>query len=528
MRRLTTETTDWGVLPASPDTGVSGAQALQISNEQDRVTIADATLPPPPFESPITPNAQLTPIWALWFQLVRKRMGGAIAQSPADIELLNSFVPSSQSAQCAQGLNDRGILGSFKAPDLPTLYNAIRFAMTPSVVPVDGLTYWDAAERTLATTLDAAAGVTLQHGQELHIRVVNKTGATIPNGSIVYATGVQGNRPTVALAIANDFTKCKGIAIATQDILDNQEGFCSRFGVVRGVNTFGLPDAAMLYLSETVPGAWQTTIPASPNFSVNIGIALNSTINGSIYFRPYQPTACDATFAAPGTNQIPPTQKAVKDYAVSLATAQTITGIKKFGTDTDFTTFEADGTMQAAGAATCYRDELNDLIKASVNNPSSRLEFDFTEAALKFKTNAVITDYAIMNVQLNHDWKLGSPVSPHIHWWQTENNVPNWLLQYRFQANGQAKTTAWTSLKWVNNKFPYVSGSLNQITDFGDINPPANYSISQGLQLRFIRDTANASGLFAGADPFTTNASSTAADVHIQVDTLGSRQMYSK
>lgn len=195
---------------------------------------------------------------------------------------------------------------------------------------------------------------------------------------------------------------------------------------------------------------------------------------------------------------------------------------------TNYTEFKADGTMQAIGDATCFRDELNDLVKAAANNPASHLVFDFTEGALVFKTNADLNDWAIMNVQINHDWKSGSNVYPHIHWFQAQNNTPNWLIEYRWQRNGQAKTTAWTRAIMTSNVFTYTAGTLNQISGFPVITPPANYNISDILQIRFLRDNANTSGLFAGADPYTADVSATSADVHIEVDMLGSHSEYVK
>jgi len=46
--------------------------------------------------------------------------------------------------------------------------------------------------------------------------------------------------------------------------------------------------------------------------------------------------------------------------------------------------------------------------------------------------------------------------------------------------------------------------------------------------MRIIRDNSNASWLFAWADPYTTTAGITSADIHIYVDMLGSRERYVK
>lgn len=193
----------------------------------------------------------------------------------------------------------------------------------------------------------------------------------------------------------------------------------------------------------------------------------------------------------------------------------------------NYSEFEADGTLVAKGSATCFRDELHDLIKSAANNPGSRLVYDFDDGSLVFKTNATIVDYALMNIQINHDWKLGTNIEPHIHWKQEQNNTPNWLIQYRWQANGEQKTLAWTPVKYDHNAFDYAGGILNQITSFGPIVPPETASLSDIIQFRIIRDTTNTSGLF-GADPYTIDAASYSFDIHIEIDTLGSRQTYVK
>jgi len=204
------------------------------------------------------------------------------------------------------------------------------------------------------------------------------------------------------------------------------------------------------------------------------------------------------------------------------------TGTNKFGDETNNTEFEADGTMKANGSATCFRDELNDLIKTGLSNPSAHLVKDLTEGTLDFKNNCDLNDWALMNVQINHDWKAGSAVEPHIHWFQNASGTPNWLIQYRWQSSCQAKTTSWTSKKWTASACTYVSGTIHQITSFGTISAPVGYGISDILQIRFIRDVADTSTLFGGADAYSGDAEALSSDVHIEVDTLGSRALYSK
>ncbi len=194
----------------------------------------------------------------------------------------------------------------------------------------------------------------------------------------------------------------------------------------------------------------------------------------------------------------------------------------------DYFTVEADGTWELVGAATTWRDELGPLIGQRLESPGSDIVQNNAEGTLTFKASATLADYVTYSLQLNHDWDIGETVEFHIHWWQVSANVPNWLIQYRWQANGQAQTAAWTSLAWSTNVFAYTAGTLNQITDFGTITPPANAGISDIFQVRLIRDTANGSGLFAGADPEAADVDAMSSDMHRTSNTMGSRTEYAK
>jgi len=146
----------------------------------------------------------------------------------------------------------------------------------------EGLIYWDTVEHTLAmmTEID---GTVLQIGQEFFIRCLNKTGSTIPNGTVVYVSGAQGNRPTLAPAIATNVSGDKVIGVATDPIENNTEGYVTIAGIVRSYDTSNFTEGDTLYLSDSVAGALQNTSPASPSHAVKVGVALNSTANGSIF-----------------------------------------------------------------------------------------------------------------------------------------------------------------------------------------------------------------------------------------------------
>ena len=125
-------------------------------------------------------------------------------------------------------------------------------------------------------------GVTLQVGQEQVIRVINRTGVTIPNGFALRQDGHDAvtNSMKVVLAKADLFTTATVIGVATHDILNDAEGYITTFGKVGEVDitTAGIAetgvtiqDGSILYLSATEAGK-VTTI--APDIATRLGGAL--------------------------------------------------------------------------------------------------------------------------------------------------------------------------------------------------------------------------------------------------------------
>ncbi len=103
--------------------------------------------------------------------------------------------------------------------------------------------------------------------------VVNLTGSQINKGQVVYVTGSQGTRMTVALAIGTaDSTSATILGVALTNIANNAEGFIATSGIeVTGISTSGYADGDVLWLSSTVAGGITKTKPVAPNHLVMIG-----------------------------------------------------------------------------------------------------------------------------------------------------------------------------------------------------------------------------------------------------------------
>lgn len=136
-------------------------------------------------------------------------------------------------------------------------------------------------------TIGMAGGNVNQNiGQDEFVYVYNNTGSTIAKGQVVYISGSQGQKVTVALAQANaDATTISVLGLAAESIANNDSGFVANVGLVSNINTSGFADGVALWLSPTVPGGYTTTKPIAPNHLVLIGYVVKggSVGGGSIY-----------------------------------------------------------------------------------------------------------------------------------------------------------------------------------------------------------------------------------------------------
>jgi hypothetical protein len=154
--------------------------------------------------------------------------------------------------------------------------NYVDFEQLVPHVGAVGRMVWNDTDGTLDLGLKGG-NVTLQIGQEQVVRVVNKSGANLVDGQVVYLSGAQGNRVKVDLAVANGSTSLARtvLGLVTEPILNNEEGFVTISGLVRGLNTSAFVDGDVLYLSTT-PGAITNVRPPAPTHVVVVGFCVNA------------------------------------------------------------------------------------------------------------------------------------------------------------------------------------------------------------------------------------------------------------
>lgn len=158
------------------------------------------------------------------------------------------------------------------------------------------LTY-NTAEDTL--NLSHLNGVVQQIGFETFMRGRNETGVTIPNGTVVGFSGVNGDI-TVAPYLADGSTpELYFVGVATFDMEDGVTGPVTIYGKVRELDTTG-PGAEVwsvgdiLYASPTVAGEFTNVRPTAPQAVIVVAVvlAVDGTA-GEITVRPTIPIGLD-------------------------------------------------------------------------------------------------------------------------------------------------------------------------------------------------------------------------------------------
>lgn len=137
-----------------------------------------------------------------------------------------------------------------------------------------GSIYFDSVNGTISIKL--SSDVILQIGQETQAQAVNKTDSTILNGTVVYISGATGNKPKIEPYNNQDLSIDCILGVTTENIVKNEYGYITTFGIVRGLNTQGMLEGTKLYAGNN--GAFTTTIPNDGFRKFWIGIVIKEHV----------------------------------------------------------------------------------------------------------------------------------------------------------------------------------------------------------------------------------------------------------
>ena len=121
----------------------------------------------------------------------------------------------------------------------------IQFNATPTVGAFsEGKVYWDSTNKALAVQTGTAT--TLQVGQEDWRRAINKSGADIIDGTLVYISGINSSLPTIEKAIANTNATSVVLGMTTETIANDSTGMVTIRGNVNSLNTDKIDSAYLI------------------------------------------------------------------------------------------------------------------------------------------------------------------------------------------------------------------------------------------------------------------------------------------
>jgi len=210
----------------------------------------------------------------------------------ATLEAIADSIPDISGLVPYTGATGNVDLGEFKLKA-----GQIELDQTPTGTAGVGVMRWNDTDGTVDVGLKGG-NVTLQVGQESVIRVVNKSGVNLLEANyqavrvrLVAEGGAQGQRLAVVLALADtDADSATTIGLVTETINNNQEGFVTTSGEVKGINTTGSlqgetwVDGDILYLSGTTSGRITNVKPSAPTHTIIIGYVVYAHANNGKIF----------------------------------------------------------------------------------------------------------------------------------------------------------------------------------------------------------------------------------------------------
>jgi len=166
---------------------------------------------------------------------------------------------------------------------LTDLESPIDITFTPQATPpayAEGKVYYDSVLNTFVA-YGPFSTAPVKVGHDMHVHVVNNSGALIEKGMAVRHNGVDVNGVVqIEKAIATSFVNARVFGVTQHDIADTAEGAIVTFGEISGVDTSGVTAGVPLYLSDTTAGTWTTT---PPSIVSQVGGATTSAVSGKLF-----------------------------------------------------------------------------------------------------------------------------------------------------------------------------------------------------------------------------------------------------
>lgn len=182
-------------------------------------------------------------------------------------------------------------------------------------------------------------------------------------------------------------------------------------------------------------------------------------------------------------------------------------------------TSDTEQPLTLSGDATTWEDMHFDIARAILgpsNSPS--LVADAPGLALSFSDqgNPANEEEISFRPQMNHRWREGSTIYPHIHFNTSDANTG--VIRIGFHHSWTNTDGTWPAASTVYTNITIAAGSnVKHLTASFPAIDGSGKTISSMIKCRFFRNSSNA------ADTYTGNLILQELDIHYEVDSLGSR-----
>lgn len=386
-----------------------------------------------------------------------------------------------------------------------------------------GTQYYDTDYQTISFVNND--GTISQRDQEIHVYGKNISGTTIANGQPVAITAANGQFTAFDVVDITDASAYGYAGIATQEMLPNAFGKVTKIGKVNDIDTSHLDEGKPVYVG--VDGLTTKTYPTCPNLAITVG-------------------TCDYKHANHGRINVQSliSQK-FQDLSDVNGTPLTTNGqFITYSNDTkcfDFTSYTAitednqDFNIITPENKTLVLEQpvWDDIIipitrtRLPVANFPSWTSFISPMSAYTFAVN----DYVEFSFEIPHKYKEGTALDCHIHGatngLEATDKYINFQLDYTISTNQYNSTTGigsvFTSSASINHEFKIPANTTDRSGFYFDIGDITGTGFKIGSQVHCKLTRIASVGTAPASNPFISTFG-----VHIEMDTIGSRQEYSK
>lgn len=209
----------------------------------------------------------------------------------------------------------------------------------------------------------------------------------------------------------------------------------------------------------------------------------------------------------------------------------------RFGGGSDYTLIDADGSIRFFGDATVW-DDLR--VAASSTKLGGSKDPDYavfltngsgSQGVFALRFDKAAEEEVYFDIQLPHHRKASSSLYPHVHWAPTttqENTFVSWGLEYSWADINEEFTntdiiygnvpvggiTTLTANHHLLTPLPIIDGTGHD----------TGVGVSSMLKCRLFRDAAGT----GATDDYNYDAILLEFDLHIEIDSVGSRELYTK